>query len=208
MSQLPLIEKILEYNIFLAKCKEIINYQTSLYEHLIFFWFHGFVGVFLYARNILQVTVSLDHPVSTYIERFGWCQIFVILEKRHIKKIIMYCISHKLNLLWYIWGHTSESWSIQFPKLPWTPVPRDTESTLLKCLNVGTVLVIEVNALALNYHVFWNIGDASSLWLELWGVVVSVGDGWHKAWLSIHVVGDRHQATVWLPHAVGALNTS
>ena len=41
----------------------MVNYQTSLYEMLNFFLYLYRLGIFLYVRDILQVTVSLDHPV-------------------------------------------------------------------------------------------------------------------------------------------------
>ena len=44
----------------------MVNYQTSQYEllNLLFFWSR--LGVFQYIRDILQVTVSLDHPVPSF----------------------------------------------------------------------------------------------------------------------------------------------
>ena len=42
----------------------------------------------------------------------------------------------------------------------------------------------------------------SNLGIKLWGVVVLVGDGGDEAGLSVHVVGDGHEAAVRQPHAV------
>ena len=41
----------------------MVNYQTSQYELLNLFCYLSRLGVFQYVRNILQFTVSLDHPV-------------------------------------------------------------------------------------------------------------------------------------------------
>ena len=43
-----------------AQSKSMVNYQTSQYYLLLLF----FLGVFQYVKDILQFTVSLDHPVG------------------------------------------------------------------------------------------------------------------------------------------------
>ena len=47
----------------MAQSKWIVNYQTSQYELLNSFFYSSRLGVFQYARAILQVTLYLDHPV-------------------------------------------------------------------------------------------------------------------------------------------------
>ena len=57
--------KIPKLKTCLAKSKKIINYQTSLDEHLSHF-FSSFVlcRLFKHVRDILQVTVALDHHLA------------------------------------------------------------------------------------------------------------------------------------------------
>ena len=42
----------------------MVNYQTSQYYLLNKFFYLSSLGVFQYVRDILQFTVSLDHPVE------------------------------------------------------------------------------------------------------------------------------------------------
>ena len=48
----------------LVQCNLMVNYQTSLYEILNLFFYLSRLDVFQYFRDLLQVTVSLDHPVA------------------------------------------------------------------------------------------------------------------------------------------------
>ena len=42
----------------------MVNYNTSQYENLELIFYLSCFGVFQYVRDILQFTVSLDHPLA------------------------------------------------------------------------------------------------------------------------------------------------
>ena len=50
----------------------MVNYQTSQYEHMNLFFYCSSSGVFQYVRDILKVTVSLDHPVAPNCPCHPW----------------------------------------------------------------------------------------------------------------------------------------
>ena len=52
----------------MAQSQIKVNFQTSQYELLNLFCYLSRLGVFQYVREILQFTVSLDHPVDDYID--------------------------------------------------------------------------------------------------------------------------------------------
>ena len=49
--------------IFLAEIKKMVNNQTSQSKLLILTFYLSHWGIFQYIREVLQVTVFLDHPV-------------------------------------------------------------------------------------------------------------------------------------------------
>ena len=53
----------------MAQSDRMVNYRTSQYELLNFIFYLSCFGVFQCARDILQVTVLIDHPVVGLIQK-------------------------------------------------------------------------------------------------------------------------------------------
>ena len=47
----------------------MVNNQTSQYKLLNFIFYMSCLGVFQYVRDILQVTVLIDHPVFVIVDK-------------------------------------------------------------------------------------------------------------------------------------------
>ena len=54
----------------LSQSERMVNYQTSQYALLDFIFHMSCLGNFQYVRDILQVTVLMDHPVKKINSRF------------------------------------------------------------------------------------------------------------------------------------------